>query len=249
MNKFAKTLTGFVLFAAVISGSVSCNKTKDCFSQHSDYGNRVIDLEKFSIIRTQSYFDVTIYQDSSKQLIIHGPSQLIKKVSAEIMGEELVMANTDPCYFLKNPDDVIQLEFHIPDTDSLFFDTYAKLQIPDTFFTDTLKIHFGGKLGECDIKFNSKRAVFVSFNEHGVFNITGTCGGFTCASVRGGVINADSLDCSWVVARNYGRSDMRVAARNTLLADIYGAGNIYYRFSPSRLELSDYGSGKLIPLN
>ncbi len=227
---------------------MQCKNSADCFKQSSPQDSVILNLYDYENIHTNSYFNITIRQNPSEKLIIRGAKHLIEKISVENIENELVIRNNDPCAFLKNPDEVINLEFLIPEVDTLFFDTYINLQIPDTFHTDTLKIHYGGKMGECDIKLKTKIMTFFSFSEHGIFNISGSCRGFKCSSTKGGIINADKFLSHWVIATNYGIADIKISAAKEILAYIYNKGNILYANSPSIIELSRYGTGNLIPL-
>ena len=239
-----------IVYIAFLS---SCKKAenRNCLKATGKESQIEIKLNSFNKLDVYEHVEYVLIQDSLDKVVIKGGKNLLNKINILVDDFTLIIKNENKCAFLRTYKNVVQVEIHFTDlntlnyfgTESLISLNLLKLSLLDLTMKNgsgTIKLNLD--IDHLRANVSSGYGNFILNGSAKYANIQVGSNGFCDAY---GLSVTDSIS---VVSNT--PSPLKINADHVYLrAEIKNGGDIYYIGAPSTILFNQYGNGKLIDKN
>ncbi len=212
-------------------------------SQGEGSGNVLTDIRtvsEFSIIKVAGVQLLEVEQGSECQVKVTADDNVIKSVLTTCNDGQLVIENRSS---LKNVN--IEVKVVMPNIRLLEMHNRVRVEFPGAFGLHDFDLRLMGS-GSVDInRFVSDGRINIYTHGSGNVRIGGSCKQLKMRSEGSGSVFAESMDCDDIAAKLSGPGSVFVTSNAKLVAQIEGAGCLFYSGNPSNLQKSVNGAGSV----
>lgn len=229
----------------------TCKKENlcDCVKGTGDVTTETRSLDPFTRIFVQDRINVIITEDTllPQEVIVEAGSKLIGLIRTEIVDGELRIRNDNRCDFMRRYDVPVNVYIRVSNNITKITNkgtgtvsstnacTWPQIDLETLSAGDiTVEVNAGEILtyqhSQGDITLTGSATGVIIYNTGGGFTITDEC----------------VTPYGWVYSRTTGK--ITIYALNTLICEIEGPGNVYYRGQPAQITSTLLDAGQLLPL-
>lgn len=233
----------------LVSLITSCEKICDCAKSTGEITSEYRITNFFNQIELYNNIDLVIHIDSTPKLKITAGKNLISEITTENENGILKIRNKNNCNWTRDFNTTTIVEVWTPSLNNLLSqDGTGDIYFADSlycnpFFFDSYSstglFHFKLKGIEAHLSINTGPADITA---------TGVVNNFYLYGAGYGKLDCVNLHSDYVYVTNKGTNDCYVNAQMLIDAQVYGAGNIYYKGNPASIVKKELGKGKLISL-
>lgn len=235
--------SAILLFASLFT---ACENGLECFSDKREIISKTLPAEYYKNFHFTDVFDVKVFQDSARKITISGPESIVSKIYIDRQNSFSEIGIKDPCNFLKDQRQKVNINLYVPEIDTLEFFGQTHLEIPEAFESNRLVLHFWGKIGSCQVAAKTDKIFFHSISTTGKFVFSGKTRRFKGEIRKAAELDISRLDARFTVAIQHSVKDYKIRASERLIARIYNSGNLLIDSLPPIFEIHAYGNGRLI---
>lgn len=251
MSKAKYIFVAVCTLLVVLSGTGGCKKENmcDCFKRTGDVMTETRSIDPFTEIFVQDKVNVILTEDTTlpAEVVVEAGEKLIALIRTEVVNGVLRIRNDNRCDFTRSYD--VPVNVYVRCNRNLTLITNKGTG--DVTNTDTCTApHIdltAISAGNIRLRMNAGSIythqhsagdveVFGNANEVIVYN---TGNGFTLAE------DCEAPYC-WVYTRSTGK--ITLFTNNTLISEIEGPGNVYYKGQPAQITSTLHSTGLLLPL-
>lgn len=205
-----------------------------------------VETSGFNSLVTDGTFNIVLIQDSSNTVTLHGTNRL-DRIVLEVTNDTLFVEDKNHLSLEPGRN---TLEIHYTSLSYLLTRKSVQLTNSGTingsrFYWDAL-----GEIAEARLQLDyGNITICNSANTLGIINLKGQAENLIVFNRYGSTVNAAELSCSHAEVANESAGNIYVNARNTLVAYILGAGNIFYKGDPGITIAEITGKGKVIKIS
>jgi len=241
-----KLLIKIVLFIVLTSAITSCDKESACLKSN---GNNVSESRQvtgaFEKIYLNHNINLVITQDSVVSLTVIGPENLLPKIITNVEESTLKIFSENKCSFLRSYDYQITVNLSVPDLKKIDYLGFGNITSNGALNFPSFTFDSFEGTGKINLMMNSDELSFRQHNGPADFTIAGTSKSTYVYTLGNGWFFLQNLQSDDVHVNHAGTGDVFVTANNSLLAELYAIGNIYYFGNPI-VSISQYeGSGEI----
>lgn len=228
---------------------MSCNKegAPDILKKTGEVVTVNRSLGTFTRLLIKDEFDVELIQDGTHHIEIEYGKNLIPKIESEIIGNELILENTNKFNWVRELGTRIKVKLHCKKIDNFEITGDGSLENRDTFFGDTVNFEHAGT-GNIELIMKSQWATFRCSNV-GNLTLKGSCGILSGTVEETAFFNGRDFLASDAYFYHFSLSNSFIRAEQLYGLNLFGRGNLYYLQEPLRLfDKREKGSGKVIKL-
>lgn len=231
----------------------SCQKAEDrrCMKSYGEVVTIEKSLDPFNKIKLGPHIKFTLVQDTEDKLVITGGKNVVNFVSSDFEDGTLVIENKNTCNFLRSLKKKIEVEVHFKDIEHLTYEGTEELTSKETIDLDYILFLLRDGAGTVKLDLNTINTTVVTTNGWSNFDLSGHTK-FLKLEMRGNGFGTtrnlavqDSINVisstSEVVKLNSNAIPLRV--------ELDGYGDVWYYGTPSVINVTQYGEGKLIDKN
>jgi hypothetical protein len=243
MNTMFKSIAACIIIIIML-GFVSC---ETCIEGNEKIipEDRSQKIGSFTEVESNGAFDIYIRQDSVEKVVVEGDENILPYILTRKQGNKLIIeTESGKCYSNKN---AIKVYINIKQL------TYAKLDgsgIIDchALVADKLELILSGSgnLNFYNILLNELNA---KIDGSGNIDLSGSSNRAILVNNGSGSIKGDGLVQQNSIATINGSGNIYVRFVESLVAKIYGSGNIHFIGNKNKITKTDNGSGDLIDDN
>ncbi|HSH51694.1 MAG TPA: DUF2807 domain-containing protein [Bacteroidales bacterium] len=212
---------------------------------------REIKIQEFHNIEINDIFEAYIYQDTIREIIVKGGSNLIPNLTFHVNQEKtLIIDDSNSARWSRDYD---KIELHIT-VDTLHFLTLnapAKVECIDTIKTPELKIFSIADYAEISVLVDCNNLYFVnSGTSGGQITLKGSTYSFGFWARASFQLFAEEFISNKITAKNESIGNCSIHATEYLSAEILKTGLIYYQGNPKTIEyINEEAKDKLIKMD
>jgi hypothetical protein len=190
-----------------------------------------------------------VFQDDQRKLIVKGGENVVNLVDVKNDAGVLSIHNQNTCNFLRNSEDVIEVEIHYPHFERFYIEPSDSVIFSTTVSGDSLFVEMreGGGSMRLNVAVN-----FLSINASygtGDYVLSGNAGNAEVKIQNNGFADASQFHAPYIFVYNNSTGDLKINLDNSFgLVVIEGTGEIYYSGEPDSLTFNHIGSGALVKL-
>jgi len=230
---------------------LACAKQEDrlCFKGAGEYDEIYVPLDSIRSFHLNKNIKYRIYQDYGYKAIIKGSDHLIGNIELENRDNVLYVTNQNKCEFLRNADEIVEVELHYPylkdfyidATDSVVFENKVESQV----FRVEMRNGGGSLVADVDVKIIS---MVVSAGA-GDFTLTGKAKEAELKIQNNATADAIGFRSVYTYIYQNSTADLYINLDNSsALIVIDGTGDVYYNHNAGNIESHGDGSGQIIKL-
>ncbi len=228
----------------------ACNKehAPDCF-QTAGIDTLVIrEIGGFDQIELRDYIQYELYDSSAYMIELRGPRNLLPDIVTEINNGKLLIKNNNTCNFVRSFKKRLVVRIYSPQFHNIQNFSTGDITSINTINGDLFKIENRNAAGNITLSLITDTVVIASHTGVADVTLKGTCDELYLFNQGVGKLDAREIIASQSFVNNSSVNDVWVYAQNYLYAYIKYSGNIFYRGSPTQIDRTINGSGKLIEL-
>ena len=229
---------GLVLLLVIFTAS--CSKENQCIRGNSDISTQTVNLSSFEGVDFRLAGYVQVVKGTAPSVTIRASDNHIDLIRAQVRGSNLVIDTDNRC--LKNTK--IEITVTTPTLNFLRVAGSGDIVSADGFTADEWSLRVDGS-GTINAK-TLGGEVDAHISGSGDIQLQGTAESFIPTISGSGSIKAYALTAEEVAARISGSGNIQTTATKKLNVTISGSGNVRYKGSPTTVNTSISGSGKLI---
>jgi hypothetical protein len=241
-----KLQTYYLLIAfCMLMGLQACDKA--LFDSGPETSKEVIINEPFTSINFKNIFDVTMVQDTVNKVIFTCGENLLPKVSAEVINQQLTFDHTEKDNWSREYKH-IKAEVHVTTSPTIHVNAPINLRNADTLKGNTFWLCDYGKFSDINVTVNVKScSVFMTSDNFGTFTVKGKAGNANLWGWGSAVVHADSLISQTCLVKHRGFGDVYVNVLNQLNVSLEFTGNVYCVTNPTKVVIEKKtSSGELL---
>jgi len=246
MKKNTVILILFFVFAC------DSDSASDCFQTTGSIVQEEVDVTDFERILVNRDIELVIKQGDTQQVIIETGENLLNDVTAEVVGNQLILTDNNSCNFVRdfgitkvfvttpNLTEIrCSTQFEIKSDGILDFEELNLLSedfnAPDTF-----------PVGDFKLELNIERLSIVS-NNLSFFYLSGEVESMSVNFPSGdGRLEAEDLIAQSISIFHRGSNDMVVNPQQSITGRIFSTGNVISINEPPIVEVEELFNGRLI---
>lgn len=234
-----------VLLLAIIPFGCRKENLCDCVKGTGEQVIEQREISGFKRLHIEDHINVFITEDTKFSVKVSAGKNLIKLVKTELNGDELSIRNDNKCNFMRSYKKSINIYIHMPVLKYVLHDGSGKIESTNTITTDTFDLRTRSS-GDIEITLNNGK-LLTHLAGTGDMILKGYTGEHACYATGYGFIRANQLntDYTWLFSNTTGNAYLDV--NNLLIVLMHNTGDVYYRPSPSTIQSTITGSGKLLP--
>lgn len=243
---------GVFVFTLFFLFLIGCQKPEErtCFKKEGDYAEIELALDSIRAFHLNKNIKYRFYQDDQRKVIIKGGNNLIQQIEIDVRDQVLYASNNNRCRFLRDFEDIIEVEIHYPFYDRIYAEPTDSVVFENTIKAYNLDIEIrngGGSLKiHTDVK--NKLTLVVSYGA-GDFTLSGKTKDAELKIQNNGSGNAVNFSATYIFLYQNSTADMFIN-----LDDIYtyaiidGTGDIFHIGVPKNFKRDGQGVGQMIQL-
>ena len=244
-----KRLFTFLLMTIIL---FSCKKPEDriCFKSTGNTITKEIHLGDFDKLILNEHLTYSIIQDSLNKVILNGGENLLSKINLNLKDNNtLEIKNTNKCNFLRNYSKKINVEIHLKTLVNIEFIGTDTLSNLGTLKVDYLTLVVKDGAGTANLKVDAKYINAVVTGGYGDFILQGKTDAAKILINGNGFCNTNNLTVKdSIICISNTVAPLKINCNNTFLnCQIKNNGDVLYKGSPSKIEYTNLGKGKLTP--
>lgn len=219
----------------------------DCFKSTGKTITEVRQVNSFNRISVDDGINVFIRQDNHYSLSVKGGKNIIDMVETDVSGQSLNIRNKNKCNWVRSFKRSIDVYVSVIELREIDYAGHGDIIFQNQINADNFYLNMNNASGSVQANLNSN---YVELKVHsGPADIIaqGLCDEVVIFNAGNGNIDALALASNHSLSINRNTGKVFVNASQSLKAEIYESGSIFYRGSPS-IELLDQGSGNLNPI-
>jgi hypothetical protein len=245
----------FFLWYLVFFGSLlfSCKKSEDrvCFKGTGKQGRLEISVSSFDKLDLYEHIEYELIQDSLDKVVIKGGKNLLNRINILVDDFTLIIKNENKCAFLRTYKNVIKVEIHFTNLNTLNYFGTELLTNLNSLKLNSLSLMMKNGSGTIQLNLDTDQLRVNVSSGYGNFILNGSAKYANIQVGSNGFCDAYGLsvaDSISVVSNT--PSPIKINADHAdLRAEIKNGGDIYYIGAPSTILFNQYGNGKLIDKN
>ncbi len=224
----------------------SCKKENlcDCFKSTGEINLIEHVVAPFDSIFMEDNVEVQYEEGPKYEVKIEAGRNLQNLVKVEVNNGQLKITNNNKCNFVRSYKKKIIAYVKSPRLRSIYLYGAKNFIAKNTITTDTIDYYLKGS-GDMYLTVNN---IKVTGHIHGNadINITGTTTEHAVHATGQSFINCQNLLTSytWIFYNCSGEG--HINASGSIVALLYGAGNVYYKGTPSSLQVTRLGKGIIV---
>ena len=240
-----------VLAIAICLTVVSCKKSEDrkCFKGAGEYSEIYLPLDEIRAFNFGRNIKYRIYQDDGYKAIIKGGENLIGNIEFENIDDVLYLSNSNKCEYLRDSDEIVEVEIHYPDLTDFYIDATDSVifanQIESYYFRVEMRNGGGSLYADVDVHTIS----MVVSHGAGDFTLEGKAKEAELKIQNNGTANAIGFRSVYTYIFQNSTADLYINLDNSSVGIfIDGTGDVFYNNTAANIILQGVGSGQLIKL-
>ena len=225
----------------------SCEKENrpDCFTSTGKETTESRILGGFTKIHMDDGINVFITESAQRSVAVTGGSNLLDNVITEVKDGILNIKNRNKCNWVRSFKRDINVYINIDSLDEIQHSGSGNIDILNTLKSSRFIINMLQSSGNINLNLEGNYVELKIHTGPAKVTATGNANELIIYNSSPGIIDAQDFTCQKALAINRNTGRLYVNASNTLKAEIFGSGNIYYIGSPT-IDLAIYGDGKLV---
>jgi len=242
--------TVFLLAIIVLS---SCKKAEDraCFKGVGEESEKEVLLPTFNKMYLGPHINYILVQDSVEKVILKGGKNLLNFIGTEVADGELRVTNDNKCNFMRSYKKEVTAEIHFKDLLNLQFEGTKPLTCKNKLNLLYVTVVIRDGAGELNLNLDAVSLHMLVTHGWGNMNLTGNVNYLKMEVKSNGFGDAYGLvvqDSLHVLSSTVGT--VKVNANNALIrSETNGAGDIWYKGTPTIIDHNQYGTGELVDKN
>lgn len=242
-----------VLLILISTGTFLASGCRDslneCLSGKGPVVSKRIGLYPFKNVKVRDNISLEMVNGKGFEIEVTAGENLVEGLGLQIINNTLNIRNSSTCPIFKDPWEPIAVRLTVPDLDTIFIENQADIANSAPFETDNLVIIISESPSNINMEVNCEYIRIENLKGTGDVKILGQTQIADCYHAAYGTVDLRYLECNESIINSVSSNHCYVrAGRDYLFAIVGGSGNIYYQFDPSRLDLKQEGSGKLIKI-
>jgi hypothetical protein len=230
----------------------ACTKdaVQDCFKSAGEITRETRPVIGFHFIELHNNINLILTQDSTHNyLAVEAGKNLLPGIVTEFSGGHLIIRNENSCNWVRSYDHRINVYLTFSRVDTIIYRAAGDLTFENAWTGDSLQFDVWEGAGRIDLKFNTvKSKVYIHYGTPEVYASGYSQISFLSSNAYGPV-DFTNLFCQNMYMQTSSPNDCKVWVTNVLVVAIDNIGNVYYRGSPSQIDLQQNSSGKLYKLD
>ena len=198
--------------------------------------NKITVLDDLNLILTN---------DSLNYISIGGPKNLIELIEINQNNHQITIKNNNRCDFLRK-DMEINIHYHYKQLDSIILKGYGNINNTREI-NHSIFINAKDALCSINLKLNNDSNKIIIQNGSTDINLSGNCSYFYFYNEGFGPLKAFELEAKKTHIHSNSISNSEINVAEQLNAEIRNNGNIYYKGTPTIIQTTNSGNGRLIP--
>jgi Putative auto-transporter adhesin, head GIN domain len=229
----------------------ACKKENrfDMFTSTGDIIVEKRDISNFQAIDLNDRINLFLVYDTQEYIEIEAGENLMKSIYTKVENGKLKLENNNKFNFVRSYKKEINITVHYKILRNINYYGSGSIKtinaIEGTFF----------ELSQYDGSGNSEISIFadtvrwIAHTGPGNCNFSGSCDNAYYYSSGQAILNAENLVSNNTSVNNSGYGDFYTYASNSIGAEIYSIGNVYYKGNPQSVYRTGGGIGELIKIN
>ncbi len=239
----------FLISMGTFLASGCRDSLNECLSGKGPVVSKRIGLYSFKNVKVRDNISLEIVNDNSFEMEVTAGKNLVEGLGLQIINNTLNIRNSSTCPIFKDPWNPIAVRLSVPDLDTIFVENQADIVNSAPFETDNLVIIILESPSNIKMEVDCEYLRIGNQNGTGDIKILGQAQIAEYYHAAYGTVDLRYLECNELIINSVSSNHCYVrAGRDYLFAIVGGSGNIYYQFDPSRLDLKQEGTGKLIKI-
>lgn len=231
----------------------ACKKPENrrCFKFVGDPVVKEIPLDDFDRLMLHPHVAYELIQDSLNKVVIRGGKNLVNLIECKVSDKLLEITNTNRCGFLRNAKKEVVVEIHCTSVYNIHYEGSEYLRSVGTIHSDYFTLMIRDGAGPVDLTMNSIIIDADISHGWGDYTLHGTTQTARIGARSNGYCDVFDLhitDSVYVASDTPG--NVKVNADGIPLAGfIKGSGNVWYKGTPSSINVIRTGKGEVINKN
>lgn len=240
-----------ILMFAVFASLTSCKKAPLSIGK---IVTETRELSDFKEVYLNNDISLTLVRSDTCYITITTGENIIGNITTEINNEVLTISNTSTLNWIRTYDFELHATLYYKDIRNFTFSSSGTLDTRNQY-NDTIgsyKFTIDGGSGDIDVSIKHCKDLYIKY-KYGTsrMNLHGRGNGYLKITKRSyGILDARNLEMQSVDVDNMSPGDCYIWATQSINAEIYSLGDIYYRGNPSTIncKYGEIARGKLLPL-
>ncbi len=238
-----------LLILLTIGSFFSCEKPSNnaCIKSNGNIISEIRNLDNFNKLEINGNFKFTLKQDSVNKISIISGENLVPFITTDIANNTLTVDNKNKCRWMRSYDIPMEIELCFKDINTITLNGQNDIFCIDTIRTDTLFIENNSDISTININIICNRFILTTHAGTGNFILNGKTNQSFLYFHGTGSIDANNLEAKYCEIASLTIGDCFVNCKQTLIAQLYEKGNIYYSGNPTNIKVSkQLSTGELI---
>lgn len=247
MKQVIRIIIGLIL--PLILLSCEQNSWCDCFISGGEPAEEIRFPGEFRVVEVKDNVDLVLREDSVCQVTVLAGKNLLEGITTMVTGDRLVIANTNACNWVRDPDQTLRVIVSCPEFSAIYYQGYGNISAEDTLHCSELRLDVTDGSGTIRLLLNNT-CTRINIHE-GVTDtyLIGKSGVNYLYNNGIGPLDALELDSRICFVTSNSVGNVFVRVQDLLEPRIFYSGNIYFRGNPLIQNPVITGSGALIPYN
>jgi hypothetical protein len=239
----------FLFISLILLSSCEKENMFDLFKSTGDIVTEKRELNNFSGIDLFDKINLFLVQDTINYLTIEAGENLMKSIDTKVENGILKLENNNRCNFVRSYNKKINITVHYFNLRNINYFGAGTIktvnQMESTFFE--LAQYDGSGNSEFLLQVDTVRWISHTGPGNCVFN--GNCKNAYFYASGQSILHAENLIGLNTSVNSAGSGDFYIHAENSINAEIYSIGNVYYNGNPFSTNRSGKGRGELIKID
>jgi hypothetical protein len=241
------------IFLILTLALISCKKPNErqCLKFKGDLINKRVEISPFETLKIYDYIEVELVQDTINFLELIGGQNEISFISVNRVDKELILLNENKCRWLRSGKEKPKVIVHFVNISKIEQWGSEPLKTVNSITVPSLQLVFMEVT--CDAKIELDVVDLVVSLEPGftLLQLKGEADNFKVVCKKSCQVNSELLKVNNnLVFLNYGNSDSYISApANNMKVQINYSSNIFYKGTPTNIDLDEFSTGRLIDNN
>lgn len=242
----------FIIFSLFCLIS-SCKKPENrkCWKFLGKESIKEISVTSFSKLKLNKHLAYVIIQDSLDKIVLRGGENMLNLVECNVNNDLLEITNTNKCNFLRNQKKSITVEIHCTNIYNIHYEGTEYLKTEGTLVSDYFVLFIRDGAGPVTMNLQSKIIDADISHGYGDYTLTGTTEFARISARSNGYCDTYGLavsDSIYVSSETPGI--IKIQANGIPIRGYSkGTGDIWYKGSPTSIDVILNSTGKVLDKN
>lgn len=240
----------FVVLSLLIFTHCKKANERTCFKSSGEDMELTIPIDSVRHFNLFNNIKYRIFQDDQRKVVVRGGGNMIDQIEVADNGDNVLsIENKNSCDFLRNPEDIVNVDIHYPFYRSFYIDPSDSVVFEDTVTSHYLDIEIRNGGGSVKLDVDVFEVSIVVSHGAGDFTIGGYAERSALKVQNNGGGNATKFNPDYAYIYQNSTADIFCELGNAAsLIVVDGTGDVYYIGDPIDIHAEGKGNGKIIQL-